>query len=290
MERTKIGLRDKMFAHAHTAGSGLLEWPSDVPFEWDRSSAMHPLTVFTDENLREAAQCRSPHKIAWLYESPEVTRKAYKYIQRNALEFERVLTFYQPVLEKHPNSRFTPIGGCWVHHTDWEVFNKKQNLSIIASTKKSLPGHKLRHTVISENKSSIDFIAGSGYHPIQFKAEGLKTFRYSICVENCRENYYFTEKLIDCFLTGTIPIYWGCPGIGLFFNIDGIITFNTPRDLNKIIPSLCSSDYEGRMKAIKENFSIARRYIYAESHVWRHLKFLTGGPEPILPHRDTAHD
>lgn len=283
MELTKIGLRDKMFAHAATVGSGLLEFPSDLPFEWDRSSAMHPLTVFTDENLCEATQCRSPQKIAWLYESPEVTRKAYKYIQRNALEFQRVLTFYQPVLEKHPNSRFTPIGGCWLHHADWELFDKKQNLSIIASTKKSLPGHKLRHTVIAEHKGSIDFIAGGGYHPVKFKAEALKNFRYSICIENCKENYYFTEKIIDCFLTGTIPIYWGCPGIGLFFNTDGIITFNKPQDINNIISSLCSSDYEGRTNAIKENFFLAQKYIYAERHVWRHLEPLIGGPKPLWP-------
>lgn len=271
MERTKVGLRDKMFAHAHTAGSAFLPFPSDLPFEWDRSMAVHPITVFTDENLGEAPECRSVQKVAWLYESPEVTRKAYKAIHRNADKFERILTFYQPLLENHSHARFTPIGGCWIHEQDWGVSEKNRNVSIIASTKKSLPGHKLRHRVVSENKSSINLIAGNGYHPIQFKSEALKSFRYSICIENCRENYYFTEKLIDCLLTGTVPIYWGCPGIGLFFNLDGIIQFNHPSELKKILSSLSESDYSQRLTAIRENFQLACRYTFAERHVWDHI-------------------
>lgn len=275
MERTKIGLRDKMFAHAHTAGSAFLDFPSDLPFEWDRSMATQPITVFTDENLNDALECRSPQKVAWLYESPEVTRKSYKAIHRNADKFERVLTFHQALLEKYSNTRFTPIGGCWLHQKDWEIFEKNEKVSIIASTKKSLPGHKLRHRVVSENKSSISLIAGNGYHSIQFKIEALKSFRYSICIENCRENYYFTEKLIDCFLTGTVPIYWGCPGIGLFFNLDGMIQFNHPSELKKILASLSESDYARRLNAIRQNFHLALRYTFAERHVWDHIHPLT---------------
>jgi hypothetical protein len=40
------------------------------------------------------------------------------------------------------------------------------------------------------------------------------------------ENYfsYFSEKITDCILNKTSPIYWGCSNIGDFFNMDGIIT------------------------------------------------------------------
>ena len=273
MERIKIGLRDKMFAHAKTAGSGVLNFP-DLPFEWDRSPVVHPLTVFTDENVADAVDHKSPKKVAWLYESPEVTRNAYKYIARNSDRFDRILTFHQPLLEQYPHARFTPIGGCWLHEQDWVIGAKKLNLSIIASAKKSLPGHKLRHTVINKHKSQIDFIAGSGYIPIQLKAVALRDFRYSLCIENCRENFYFSEKLIDCFLTGTIPIYWGCPGIGLFFNLDGMIIFEHPRQLEKILLSLSADDYMQRLNAIHENFERAKRYVYVEHHIWRNVNSL----------------
>ena len=33
--------------------------------------------------------------------------------------------------------------------------------------------------------------------------------------------------LINCFVHGVVPIYWGAPSIGDFFNISGVITFES---------------------------------------------------------------
>jgi hypothetical protein len=46
-----------------------------------------------------------------------------------------------------------------------------------------------------------------------------------------QQDYYFTEKLIDCFLMETVPVYWGCPGIGSIFDERGILRFETPDEL-----------------------------------------------------------
>ena len=271
MPRIKIGLRDKMFAHARTAGSGVLDFPN-LPFEWDRSSHIHSMTVFTDDNVGDAPPHQSPHKVAWLLESPEVTRKAYKSVSKDTQRFDRILTFYQPLLEQMHNARFTPIGGCWLHAQDWAIPTKTRNLSIIASAKKSLPGHKLRHDIINRHQREIDFVAGNGYHPIELKIEALRDFRYSLCIENCRENFYFSEKIIDCFLSGTVPIYWGCPSIGLFFNLDGLIVFDNPRQLKTLLASISESDYTQRLSAIQDNFERAKRYAYVENHVWNNIR------------------
>ena len=32
---------------------------------------------------------------------------------------------------------------------------------------------------------------------------------FSVCIENDVYDTYFTEKILDCFATGTIPIYKG---------------------------------------------------------------------------------
>jgi hypothetical protein len=45
------------------------------------------------------------------------------------------------------------------------------------------------------------------------KKTALLDYEYSIAIENCQEEGYFTEKLTDCILTNTIPIYFGCPNI-----------------------------------------------------------------------------
>jgi hypothetical protein len=59
---------------------------------------------------------------------------------------------------------------------------------------------------------------------IENKKYGLLDYTFSVAIENCVEDGYFTEKLTDCILTNTTPIYYGCPSIDKFF--DGIYTLS----------------------------------------------------------------
>ena len=80
---------------------------------------------------------------------------------------------------------------------------------------------------------------------------------FSIVIENCKSDYYFTEKLIDCFLTGTVPIFWGCPSIKNFFNVKGMIIFDTLEECINIINSINVNKYNEMKPYIEENFKIA---------------------------------
>lgn len=60
------------------------------------------------------------------------------------------------------------------------------------------------------------------------KKDGLLDYKFSIAIENCVESGYFTEKLTDCILTDTTPIYFGCPNIDNFFQ--GIYKFDLLND------------------------------------------------------------
>ena len=81
---------------------------------------------------------------------------------------------------------------------------------------------------------------------------------FCIVIENSKYDYYFTEKLLDCLLTGTIPIYWGCPSIGNIFNSEAILSFETLDDLIKIIDNISEDFYYSKMKIINENFNKAK--------------------------------
>lgn len=48
---------------------------------------------------------------------------------------------------------------------------------------------------------------------INNKKDALLDYKFSIAIENCVEENYFTEKITDCLLTNTTPIYYGCPNI-----------------------------------------------------------------------------
>jgi hypothetical protein len=280
MQTQMIGLRDREFAHNQTAGNVGLPWP-DVGFRWDRSDARHPVTVYTDTALTDAPEGADPRPVAWLLESPLVTARAYRWVSRHAPRFQRVLTFDQELLETVRHARFTPLGGCWINPADWAIHPKSRGVSLIASAKGSLPGQRLRHEVVRAHGHRLDAVLGRGYRELAEKIDGLRAFRYSIVIENCRRNFYFTEKLVDCLLTGTVPIYWGCPAISLFFDPDGLIPFTHRRELAGILDRLDEADYQRRLPALRRNLDRARRYVYPEVHVWENLRDLCdAAPEP----------
>ena len=128
---------------------------------------------------------------------------------------------------------------------------------------KYLPGHKLRHQIVAGTEGRVDRW-GRGYKEMADKIEGLKDYRYTFCIENFRKDFWFTEKLIDCFVTGTLPIYWGCPSIGNLFNQDGMLCFEDIRQLPELLKVCTPEYYESKKDAMKENFKLAKQYRLAE--------------------------
>jgi hypothetical protein len=100
----------------------------------------------------------------------------------------------------------------------------------------------------------------------------LKDYRFSIVIENCQKDYYFSEKLIDCFMTGTIPIYWGCQSIDKFFDVEGMLIFNNLDELEIILSSLNNELYMSRLDSIKNNFFEAKKYLIADDLIYSKLK------------------
>ena len=85
---------------------------------------------------------------------------------------------------------------------------------------------------------------------------------FSVAIEN--NNEYFSEKLLDCFLTGTIPIYYGTPSVGKWFNTDGMIILEDGFDIESLTEDL----YNDKMNAIKDNFERALKMEVLEDFIW----------------------
>lgn len=57
-------------------------------------------------------------------------------------------------------------------------------------------------------------------------------------MENSDKPYYITEKLVNGLRSGVIPVYWGTPRIGEFFNPRRFLHLKsdaTPEDMNALI-------------------------------------------------------
>lgn len=135
---------------------------------------------------------------------------------------------------------------------------KSKMISIIASEKKFLFGHRLRHNVIEKFANAFDIdVMGRAFHKIDKKEEGHLNYRYSIVIENEKNPYWFTEKLVDCLRCGCVPLYWGAPNVCDFFSMDSILTWSTLDELESLLKRCSSIDFEKRASSIQDNIYLA---------------------------------
>lgn len=228
------------------------------------------ITLFTDEKL-VSNTIQSKHKIGWLLETREVNPVKYETFEHYCDSFDFVLTHDKELLTKYPTkTKFTVFGGTWINPKNYGLHPKSKNISMIYSGKQYLTGHKLRHEVAGK-VSGIDLFGRGTSRPLDFKEEALLDYRYSVVIENSKTGNYFTEKLIDCLVTGTVPIYWGCPNIGDFFNTEGIIVVDSLEDIQQAVGNLSENDYYSRIEAIKDNLEKAKAYTVTEDWMYENI-------------------
>jgi hypothetical protein len=139
-------------------------------------------------------------------------------------------------------------------------FNLKNKfkVSFIRSNKKELPGHKLRYDLENIITNDYSFELYFPQQRIESKIPLFEDSMYHITIENSRYNNYITEKIIDCFMSYTVPIYWGCPNIGDYFDMNGVITFETKEELTHVLNNLTPKFYEDNINAIQHNYEVAK--------------------------------
>lgn len=113
---------------------------------------------------------------------------------------------------------FTHHGFLW-HLPKSTVTEKHDFMSIIVSDKKWAPGHKYRHVLIEAIlKTNLPIhIYGRGCPSGsdsrlkgQFvEREPYDSYRFHIAIENYETEAYFSEKVSNCLMTSTTPIYLG---------------------------------------------------------------------------------
>jgi hypothetical protein len=183
----------------------------------------------------------------------------YRWLRKGFYQFEKVFTqdkklkgnkyiYSQPALCWHINKNYDFLKNC-------KPPEKNKNLSWITSNETSRPGHRKRMKFLESIKDSLDFdLWGKGFNFIEDKWDGLSSYKYALAIENHRCYYYWTEKLSDCFLSWTMPIYYGCKNIFDFFPKESmiIIDINNPKESIQIIKESISKNlYEKNIEAIR---------------------------------------
>jgi len=150
--------------------------------------------------------------------------------------------------------------------------NKKFGIGGVVSPRQSIafPGYAIRHEILDrEDEINIPGViynyrrawkgTAHGY-PIPTKSPAFD-WTHHLAIENCQENGYFTEKLLDCFLSYTVPIYYGDPTIADKFDINGMIIVQSVDEILDVLANLIEDDYLKRMESLDRNFHLAKQHI-----------------------------
>jgi hypothetical protein len=240
-----------------------LGWPN-IEVEFNR-----PIELFVD-NFNGYDPSKNTFKILWVKESEEIS-KFKSHAIANHEKFDAVITYDEDVMNQCDNAYFMEFGTAWVFDYDPEIIKKFQ-ISHLTGFKEMTEGHIMRKKVHYKQgriKSPKDFYIsrhGGVENTFENKILGdskspLFDSQFHICIENSRQNNFFTEKLIDCLVTKTVPIYWGCENIENFFDTNGFFIAKDFDEIIKICNSLDNNSYKEKLSFVEKNFELSQKYI-----------------------------
>lgn len=174
---------------------------------------------------------------------------------------------------KHPNIHYGPAALPWFiggtspsgnHSITYDSLkhaplpNKTKLISVITSDKAFTQGHQDRIEFVAKLKAKYGDtieVFGRGIRGFKDKWEVLAPYKYHIAIENSFSNYYWTEKLSDCYLAGTFPIYSGCKNINDYFPQNGleVVDIHDFDSAVAVIDRIIDSDiYQSRKEVLEQ--------------------------------------
>lgn len=259
-------------------------WKHSRYFIWDRYNYGLDTHFYTHQAMVETMG-HPTRKYGMLIESRTIAENDYSIFKKNKgleREFEAILTFDDQILNEVENAKFYPsCAQVWYgernagHVLEAENHqNKTKNISILSSDKAMCLLHKMRietaryckRTGLADAYGTFD---GGGFCSVD---DTLRDYRYSIIIENSISDYFFTEKITNCFAAQAIPIYLGARKINEFFNEEGIIpiTENDLGNIERVVKQCTKEEYERRLPAVLDNFARVQEYLNMDDYLYIH--------------------
>ncbi len=221
-------------------------------------------------------------------------RDSYRYFDRVFANWDDSRYTSQPCTHWFPNFSYDEFVAL-------KASVKTNDLSWVTSSNADLHGHKLRLKLLKYLRAQqIDYaLFGRGFEYIADKAEGLLPYRYSLAIENFSTQHYWTEKIADCFLCWTIPLYWGATNIDEYFPQGSYLRIDpaNPESVVAVLrEAIANNYYEQNLERIAE----ARELVLNKYQLFPHINdlinchFKSGTkrhyqiPKNIHPKRDSG--
>jgi len=244
---------------------GLMSWQTTL-IERTRPTVFGDMAVLQTSVVQSIQSTRT----AIITESEGINKLLYDSVPLWIDNFDIVYTHSSRILDIYPEkARFKP-GGAFLIGSNFApghlgVLPKSKLCSLLTSSKQMCPMHHFRLQVAKRLEGSGVDVTISDVYGNAF--DHLEKYYFSICIENFLDKAYFTERILNCFATGTIPIYMGASHIENFFDKCGIYTFRSFEELNLILKKISSNDYYFRLPSVIENFYRVQRYSTIEDYI-----------------------
>ena len=214
-------------------------------------------------------------KYGALTESRTIIPQDYDKIASNPAlcsEFKFIFTYDDRIMDRFSNAVFAPFSAYyWYGVSDPSNIRddlytyKTKNVSILASGKELCHMHTVRKKLAvrcRQNGLADTFGTFDGGAYIDSIDDTLKDYRFSIIIENDVSDYYFTEKVTNCFISQTVPIYLGARRIGDFFDQDGIIRISESDldHIDELLESCTVEAYAEKIPAIMNNYERVKQF------------------------------
>lgn len=189
------------------------------------------------------------------------------YVKRYSHLYNYVLTFQDDILRDNPKSIHFRNADIWVTR-GYDPQPRRYAVSTLVGGKRDLrmPGYALRHD-LWKNKDRIvtpkEFYLSDSFKwdEVDYTSNTIlygskdKMFdvMFHVAIENCSIKHYYSEKLLDCIESKTVPIYYGCQNIGDYFNKEGIISVGSVGEIVDACNNLTEDLYTRMLPAMEEN-------------------------------------
>jgi hypothetical protein len=250
------------------------------------ASSEHPVNFYVDGNCLKAQN--GELNIAYIIEPEEMAYSGFYADVINIRDrFKYILTDKEEILRKCSNAILFEYGTAWIQHNPFP--QKEYGVSSVIGFKAMVEGHLMRHELWrrrGEIKLPQFFYASQHGGPALDEGHHLKLndhnrelifkTQFQIVIENKQTDYWFTEKLCDCFTTRVVPIYYGARDISKFFDIKGMFIANNINEIIRICNSINETTYSNLLPHIDANEQLVKKYQRIGVRVTEKLKELLG--------------
>lgn len=217
--------------------------------------------IMLNNHMEVAVTGKCPPENIWMLVQEPYQRGVTDWIVEKHDPFFKVFTHHPP--DKNQKYKIVPPAIPWhVNKTYDELIHsrlptKEKMISWVVGSARDLHGHMLRLAfleTVKETALPIDLF-GRAVCPVEDKWDVLAPYYFSLAVENNSGPDMWTEKLADCFLSWSVPFYYGCTNLDQYFPRDAYIPIdirNPSTALKVIEENAVKENWKRRLPAIEE--------------------------------------